>query len=748
MAFSLDQWQERMERHFGSLAERRASSGFPLFALEHGLDDDELGGIDQRLRARLNARQELSPHWLLWTIYAAEKGYTYEGGEYWKSFENVTPGWDSQDRYRVRAWFSRFQSTYNGVVPSGPWASHFSIIAWPITHAVLPRYLQKQFTRTLYDLRFSLAQLKTIEPAAIGRLISSNVYHASTRFEQFLQQEELVGRIVLALLHQNQREGEEPLLPTTLDRIVADLEQMRHARFWFREANRVVSDRFKGIGRGAAPKSSSEDQDSVERRLQKNRPDIRPDLRLRYAGRERWTLVIAVPNFKPIVALNPDIRKFLKQTRLKLNGDNVKRPADWILSGNRRAVLRAWPDSSRTLLSFESSNRVIDHLLECECRMSPGPIWVFRIGQDGIARGIKSRLIRPGYDYILASVDEFDDLQEGMTACTIECSSICSIRVSVPFDVSSEYIQWLQMRNLELARTIRVWPAGLPGRNWDGEGRCEWLTTEKPCFGIVPDHPLDSYAVILDDVVTTFPAREPGEATFIQLPHLAAGTHRLRIKAQYSPALDELEALPSHEGYLDIRVREPEPWIPGTISHVGLAVTSNPHDATLDVFWENELDLKVFGPEGRQVIPRVSLEDSKGEEIYSAQISPPIELPIYPKSWKNRFLDYLRREKAEWRYLEAASGLLTIEGEELGRFVIRFDHDVLPVRWVLRHCGESVSLRLVDDTGQEESKPKCHFSKMETPTKIECINADNAIEGFDVQPPGGLFSPETVISKI
>lgn len=203
MAVPLDQWQDRMERHFAALAERRAASGFPIFALEHGLDDGELEEIAEQLRARLNTGLRLAPHWLLWTIYAAERGYAYEGGEYWQSFEDVTPGWDSRDRYRVTAWFSKFQSTYNGVVPSGPWASHFSIIAWPITHAVLPRYLQQQFARTLYDLRFTLARLTTIEPAVIGRLIASNVYYASTRFEQFLQQEELVGRIVLALLHQD-----------------------------------------------------------------------------------------------------------------------------------------------------------------------------------------------------------------------------------------------------------------------------------------------------------------------------------------------------------------------------------------------------------------------------------------------------------------------------------------------------------------------------------------------------------------
>lgn len=740
MAVPLDQWQERMEQHFAALAERRAASGFPIFALEHGLDDGKLEEIAEQLRARLNTGLRLAPHWLLWTIYAAERGYTYEGGEYWQSFEDVTPGWDSRDRYRVTAWFSKFQSTYNGVVPSGPWASHFSIIAWPTTHAVLPRYLQQQFARTLYDLRFTLARLTTIEPAAIGRLIATNVYYASTRFEQFLQQEELVGRIVLALLHQDPREGEEPLLPATLDRIVADLEQMRHARGWLREASRVVADRFKGIGRGAAPPSSGEGQASVEQRLQETRPDIRPDLRLRYAGDGRWTLVIDVPNFKGIAALNPDIRQFLRQTRSKLNGDDVRRPAGWVLSGNRRAVLKAWPDPSRPLVSFESPNGVVDHLLESECRMSPGPIWLFRIGADGIAREIASRLMRPGYDYILASPDEFEDLQDGMTRCAIECSDICAIRVSVPSDVSSAYMQWLRIRNLELARTVRVWPAGLPGRKWDGEGRSEWLTTESPCFGIVPDHPVDSYLVTLNDgAATAFQAGEPGEPTFIQLPQLAAGTHRLSVKARRSAALDGLGAPPTHEGYLELRVREPEPWTPGTTSHVGLAVMSNPHDATLDVFWENELDLTVFGPEGRQVIPHVSLEDAKGVEIYSAQVCPPMDLPIFPETWKKRFLEYLRRENAEWRYLEAASGLLTIEGQELGRFVVRFDHDALPVRWVLRHRGEAVSLRLVDDTGQEYVEPKCRFFSLETPTRIERVDAGSALTGFDVQPPGGLF---------
>ena len=246
MAAPLDKWQDRIERHFSVLAEQRLAMGLPLFALEHGLSDSELDEISGQLRLCLKNGLRLAPYWLLWTIYAAERGYTYGGDEYWQSFEEITPGWDSSDRYRVSAWFSKFQRIYNGVVPSGPWADNFSIIAWPITHAVLPRYLQQQFARALYDLRFMLLRLNSIEPAVIGRMIATNASHVTTRFEQFLQQEELVGRIVLAILHRDPRQGEEPLLPTTLDRIVRDLEQARNARSWLRETGRIVTDPVQG----------------------------------------------------------------------------------------------------------------------------------------------------------------------------------------------------------------------------------------------------------------------------------------------------------------------------------------------------------------------------------------------------------------------------------------------------------------------------------------------------------------------
>lgn len=738
MTVPLDTWQERMERHFEALCENRADSGLPLFALEHGLSDEELNKISMLLRQRLLRGERLAPHWLLWTIYAAERGYTYEGGEYWQSFEDVTPGWDSRYRYQVSNWFARFRRTYNGVKPSGPWAEHFSIIAWPITHAVLPRYLQWQFARTLYDLRFQIARLNTIDAGAIGRLIAANAYHTSTRFEQFLQQEDLVGRIVLALLHQDHIEGEEPLLPETLDRIVVDLEKVRNARGWIKEASRVVSNRFKGLGRKLNSPARSPEITGTETTVSNERPDVRPDLKLHYKGQDTWNLQIDIPSFKEIAGLNREVRQFLRQTRCKLNGGDGKKPGGWLLSGRRQAVLRKWPDPKRPLVNFEKSNGTVSHLLSSECSMSEGPVWLFRKGGDGIAREISGRIVRPGREYIVASKKPLEGPLAGTKPCEINCEGINALHVSVPEALPQEFSLQLKEWGLQVARTIRVWPAGLPGRNWDGEGRGEWLTTEQPCFGIVADHAVEALEVSLDGKTTKrIGARTPGEPIFIQLPELAAGRHTLNVRAQ-TPSTSGID-LASHEGFLELRIRNPEPWIPGVASHAGFVAIPDPFDASLDVLWQNKFALSVYGPPGRQVTPRIVLKDAKEAEVFSGNVCDWLDLPVSPDVWNKRFEDFLRREQCEWLYLEASSGTLTIDGGDLGRYDLRFDHEVRPVRWVLRNQNDGQFIRLVDDTDQEDITPECHFFGMERPRFVKRLDAEAMQKGLLVEPPGGLF---------
>ena len=183
-------------------------------------------------------------------IYATEFGYRFVDNEYWISFEEQTPHWvTTQDRaLQFVGWFKKFQKLFGGVVPSGDWAKHFNRISLPITNAILPRYLQRLFAQAIYGLRYELIQLHSGDAKEAGRLLAANAWNAPTRFQQFLQQEELAGRILLALLDEEPTD-ESAISKVTLKRIVTDLESVREAREWLRAARRHVADRFKGAGK-------------------------------------------------------------------------------------------------------------------------------------------------------------------------------------------------------------------------------------------------------------------------------------------------------------------------------------------------------------------------------------------------------------------------------------------------------------------------------------------------------------------
>ena len=499
---------------------------------------------------------------------------------------NKLPTGSSTTAPGIKTWFRKFQKSFNGVVPTGPWAKQFSIIAWPITHALLPRYLQRHFARLLYDLRFRLASASSLDAVSIGRLLAAHASHASTRFQAFLQQEELTGQIVAALLRGDSDEGGDLIHPPTLNRIVEDVELVRSSREWLKETRHIVSDRFRGIGRGTYRGSADTRTRAGESVLRDtSRFAIRPDLFLRYVGTGNWSVVLQLKSFRQVAAASTELRAFLNETRCRLNGASDWKPTGWLLSGDRKAALGRWPDVAVPLIHFERPNRVVDHLLESEFRLTPGPVWVFRIGRDGIARHIASRTVRPGCDYIVGTAARMPHELTGSTPCALNCLGVRAFRLAVPDHVSANATEQLRELGLDVARTIRVWPAGLPGRNWDGEGSSEWLTTESPCFGIVPDHPLDALAFRLNSNPERVLATDPeGGPTFVRLPPLPSGIHTLTVEAHRSAELDHTVSTPPAKGFVRLAVREPAPWTPGIASHPGLIVTTDPNGASLDVF--------------------------------------------------------------------------------------------------------------------------------------------------------------------
>ena len=120
-----------------------------------------------------------------------------------------------------------FEREYGGARPSGAWAEHFSIICWPITHAILPRDLQYQLARILYDLRNSFSAELFESPPKLGEFIAARSWYGNSRFQNLTQETHLVGQIAAALLLEGQRGTSSLLHAAALQRIGADLERQR-----------------------------------------------------------------------------------------------------------------------------------------------------------------------------------------------------------------------------------------------------------------------------------------------------------------------------------------------------------------------------------------------------------------------------------------------------------------------------------------------------------------------------------------
>ena len=190
----LTDWQSRLEEHFSALRARRSTEvgEAPIFALEHGLDEQEVTEVAAAVRTHVRTSTVKWEHRLPWVVYAAEFGYLYTGVEYWQTFEERTPGWLVHgDRYWVRRCFHDFHQCYGGAKPTGPF-SRFSIICWPITHAILPRDLQRQLAKSLFELRHALTSDVLTTPRRLGELVAGRSWGTTSRFQQ-LAQEPLLG---------------------------------------------------------------------------------------------------------------------------------------------------------------------------------------------------------------------------------------------------------------------------------------------------------------------------------------------------------------------------------------------------------------------------------------------------------------------------------------------------------------------------------------------------------------------------
>lgn len=699
VSMDLRAWNQRLAERFGALARDRKD--IPLFALEHGLAEAEVLALSDQLRAHIQHAAPVRDHQLVWTVYAAEIGYGYAGDEYWQTFEEKTPGWTLNGRRDwIRDAFIAFQSKFAGAKPSGPWAEHFSIIAWPITHAILPRDLQQQLARILYDLRHSFSAELFDEPRRLGDFIAARSGNTSARFQNLVQAPALVGQIAAALLLQG-KEGFRTLLdPTTLKRIGDDVDRERRGRDWLRGARRAAEERAKIRGLTIGRPTTTTFQRRDDAREEVVRLGIEPRLVLRPIEGARWEVSLEIPDLSHLLLRFPHVRDVLTNSRCTVAG-SAGRPLarGRCLHGPQRVALVRWPRPDDVLLKFERTDPQLEYLLRAECMLRPGTSWLFKVASDGLAYESRGMRVRAGSKYLIASTEPLPP-SNLVHHVELSCEGVEAVLFEVPSTLTPEWEQALKRFQVTQAKSIEVWPAGLAAVAWDGEGHGEWLASETPTLAIRSDHAVDVLTIAMGggpSLSLVLSDGRPGEPVFIELPALAVGFHKFSVAARSGNGAKS-EVI----GDLDVvmRVREARPWSPEATAHGPLEVELDPVAPSLEQLWEGKAAVVVWGPAGRQARCKVTMFVRAGETPSFERQLPPVTLPLSSEQWTRHFEMHLKRQKdAPAAYDEAHVCEVEFFADELGAFTLRCEREFTPLRWSVRRDSAGFIARLRDDAG-------------------------------------------------
>lgn len=732
--------QARLEAHFGELRSSR-SDGQPIFALEHCLDEREVEELSRAVREHVRTGRPSRNHSLPWMVYSSELGYRFSGDEYWQTFERETPGWtENGNRYWLRARYLDFEKAYGGAEPSGAWADHFSIICWPITHAILPKNLQRHLARILWETRNSFSKETLESPEALGELIYNSSWNASSHFRYFVQNKRLAGQIAAPLLFGGDFDTDKLIRSETLERIGKDLNRERISREWLKaarsEARRRVN--VKGLASSWKDPEARDIDNPRKARDEIEKLGIEPRLLLRPEDSrgKAWTVRLEIPDMSHLPNRFPGILELLAESRCVVEGTSGRPLArGMLLCGAHSVRLEKWPGAREVLLKFERRNKKFDYLLRTECLLRPDSRRIFRIASDGLAYEMRSLRVRPGENYVLVDTEGPVEAEDDICApAEIRCEGAQGAVLKLPEAISSDLEEALKELGVGLSGKIEIRLAGLCPVAWDGEGRAEWLASETPCLAVRSDHAVDSITLSIDgdaDQSLELAQGNPGEPVFVEFPGISAGRHVVR--AFSAPADSGEDPKPLGDMIMDVLPRRAEPRRP-------LFARTDPPSPTLEDIWEGRADLSIFGPKGRTVKCRVSMFGRSGESPIATKPLQPMELPVSADEWRSRFEKFFRKDgNAQRAYYDARSCELEFSAEELGMFRLLCEEDSKPLRWRLRQKGRKYFLRVLDDSG-DDGAPEVSRVEFDAPLAESSLDPEDE---YEVPGPGGMYIART-----
>jgi hypothetical protein len=703
----LEHFQTELSAHFWRISARRRAleTPSPVFALEHGLNERDVTLLQEAVRAAHQSNivyRVTRNSWLPFVVHAAEVGYIYDGVEYWPVYLGATPGWvDSEsERDRVRNWFVRFAAEYGGAVPQGAWATTFSKIAWPITHAVLPKYLQVQLARLLYDYRTAWPSLLD-DPAKLGVRLHSWSRHYSDRLQKFCQNTGLLGHVAFSLLLSGEGEESPYLESATLDRLIASLNSERQSRRWLLDARRSASSvRARGFRNVAATST----RPATAKRLP---AATDPKLELR-SERGVWKAYAILPDVKPLEHSLPRVFDAVRMSRAVVAAGRVTIPAGGLLYAVPPVELKCWPWPSEPFLQLQRASQEVNLLMADQCRITPGPWWVFRRKPGVPAVEVRGKFMRPGHKYcIVGQADQPGPDVAWLEEAPIEAEGVRAFELEVPTALSDGDWRAFLSAGISVVSDVHIRPVGLVTGGWDGEGSVEWMAGEPGLIVIHAEHAPPRCRLTIDGDPYFIEWGADQSDLFLSLDGLAIGTHEVVVSLGDADGDGRRT-----EGTLITTIRDPQVRPETASAGEGIRLRTSPAQPSLPEVWDSRAIVEIDGPAGMSAQLDITLRDHDGRELKSHRRD--IELPVTSQDWR-RLLGSLREApELVKHYDDADLAEIAITRSGIGFASLSCERGFRGLRWVIssRHRVGYVA-RLIDRT--DGDAPRVDFFSVERP---------------------------------
>ena len=392
---------EQLSEHFETLRDGRGEC--PVYFLEHGLNPSEIEDLVGIVSSSCTAHAISSHVWRFQyfplLIVATEVGYTYRGPgkDFWPNLEQrlattITFG----DRRALSVLFSEAAKRFGGVArPETPWAINFPHIAWPITHALLPREFHRLFAQTLAELPQQHMDV-TQDDALVSAVRHAGRNYGGERFRALLADRNLVVALTRPFLGIDA--DNVPLTLDALARIKHDLHKDGIAARDIKLARRL---RKRAEIRNATRKKGVVCQETNNDIVKRTGV-----LYLRHRKPKEIHMEVVLPAFPPDIVVRA--RETLRRRRFapKLWGVSSRVPSDQILAGLPFAVggVKSLADLPEPLLP-ELESLTIDPAVKAELEqyhvdLSP-PLLFLEGASKSVARQVRGGIVTVGRTYWL-----------------------------------------------------------------------------------------------------------------------------------------------------------------------------------------------------------------------------------------------------------------------------------------------------------------------------------------------------------